>query len=120
MCKPNLKCRRGIFFVPLLLLAMGTWGQSRYPQGFYSSPLPEPLGLSGSFGEIRSRHFHAGTDLRTGGKEGMPVRAVMDGEIVRINVAVSGYGRPFTLPILTVRPRFTGILGILHPILPSG
>lgn len=93
MCKPNLKCRRGIFFVPLLLLAMGTWGQSRYPQGFYSSPLPEPLGLSGSFGEIRSRHFHAGTDLRTGGKEGMPVRAVMDGEIVRINVAVSGYGK---------------------------
>jgi hypothetical protein len=56
-------------------------------------PLDIPLSISGTFGEIRSSHFHAGLDIKTGGKEGLKVRSVLDGEVSRIRVAVSGYGK---------------------------
>jgi len=52
-----------------------------------------PLSISGTFGEIRSSHFHAGLDIKTGGKEGLKVRSVLDGKVSRIRVAVSGYGK---------------------------
>lgn len=89
---------------PILLVLVGLcslpgWGQPfrpldrrAYPQGTYVAPLAEPLSLSGSFGEVRARHFHAGTDLRTGGQEGQPVYAVAEGQIVRISIATKGYG----------------------------
>lgn len=87
-----------LLLLPFLAsLAGSALGQVRleretYPQGNYVTPLEEPLGLSGSFGEVRSRHFHGGTDLRTGGREGSLVRAVADGQVVRINVSTGGYG----------------------------
>ena len=56
-------------------------------------PLDIPLSISGTFGEIRSSHFHAGLDIKTGGKEGLKVRSVLDGKVSRIRVAVSGYGK---------------------------
>ena len=56
-------------------------------------PLDIPLSISGTFGEIRSSHFHAGLDIKTGGKEGLKVRSVLDGKVSRIRVAISGYGK---------------------------
>src|SRR5690606_36020106 len=48
--------------------------------------------LSGSMGEIRSSHFHAGIDIKTGGVEGLPVYAAADGYVSRIKVSTGGYG----------------------------
>lgn len=62
-------------------------------QSYYVSPLDGPLLLSGSFGELRNNHFHAGLDLRTGGVEGKAVRAAASGYVSRIKVSGSGYGK---------------------------
>lgn len=48
--------------------------------------------LSGTMGELRSSHFHAGLDIKTGGVEGLPVYAAADGYISRIAVSSGGYG----------------------------
>ncbi|MDR2627156.1 MAG: M23 family metallopeptidase [Dysgonamonadaceae bacterium] len=56
-------------------------------------PMDIPPLLSGNFGELRTNHFHSGIDFKTSGKTGIPVRAVMDGFVSRINVSPRGYGR---------------------------
>ncbi|MBK6263901.1 M23 family metallopeptidase [Marivirga sp. S37H4] len=48
--------------------------------------------LAGTMGELRSSHFHAGIDIKTGGQEGLPVYATKRGYISRINISSSGYG----------------------------
>ncbi len=53
--------------------------------------------LSGSMGEIRSNHFHAGIDIKTGGVQGLPVYATDDGYVARIRVATGGYGNALYL-----------------------
>ena len=56
-------------------------------------PLAIPLRYSGTFAELRPNHFHAGVDLKTMGREGLPVYAVADGFVRRINVAINSYGK---------------------------
>lgn len=60
---------------------------------YYTQPLDGPLYLSGTFGELRGNHFHAGLDIRTGGVEGKKVYAVASGYVSRIKVATNGYGK---------------------------
>jgi len=48
--------------------------------------------LSGGLGDLRANHFHAGLDIRTGGREGLDVHAAADGYISRIAVFTGGYG----------------------------
>ena len=48
--------------------------------------------LSGNMGELRTNHFHAGIDVRTGGVEGLPVVAAASGYISRIKMSTWGYG----------------------------
>lgn len=52
-----------------------------------------PLELSGNFMEPRSDHFHSGLDIRTQGREGIPVKAVADGWVSRIKISPFGYGK---------------------------
>ena len=59
----------------------------------YTSPLDFKLLLSGTFGELRSNHFHAGIDIKTEGVEGQNVRSIADGYISRIKVSTWGYGK---------------------------
>ncbi len=49
--------------------------------------------VSGSFAELRTNHFHSGTDLSTVGKIGVPVYSVLPGFVSRIKVAWGGYGK---------------------------
>ena len=56
-------------------------------------PLDIPLRLSGTFGELRGNHFHAGIDIRTQGREGFKIGSVKSGKINRIRVSTSGYGK---------------------------
>ncbi len=48
--------------------------------------------LSGTMGEMRGAHFHAGIDIKTGGVTGQKIYAAADGYISRIKVAGGGYG----------------------------
>lgn len=48
--------------------------------------------LSGGMGDLRPNHFHAGLDIRTGGREGLDVHAAADGYVSRIAVFTGGYG----------------------------
>jgi hypothetical protein len=64
------------------------------PKGYFAFPI-EPgsqTSLSGTFGDIRINHFHAGLDIRTGGREGKSVYAAAEGYVSRIKVANGGYG----------------------------
>ena len=76
-----------ILFAPLFIFSQD------YPQDYFQSPLDIPLDLSGSFGELRSNHFHSGLDFKTKGVEGLPVYATGDGYISRIKISTFGYGK---------------------------
>jgi hypothetical protein len=56
-------------------------------------PLDEPRTLSSSFGEYRDGHYHAGVDLRTFGRVGLPCLAPDSCEAVRLRVSPAGYGK---------------------------
>lgn len=66
---------------------------NQYPQGYFAAPLDVPLYLSGTFGELRTNHFHAGIDIKTQQKEGLKVLAAADGYISRISIKPVGYGK---------------------------
>ena len=59
----------------------------------YHPPVDIPIQLSGTFAELRGTHFHAGIDIRTQGKEGLPLRAVANGYVSRIKIQQGGYGK---------------------------
>ena len=59
----------------------------------YINPLDFRLLLSGTFGELRGNHFHAGIDFKTKGVEGQNIYAIADGYISRIKVSSYGYGK---------------------------
>ena len=64
-----------------------------YPQNYFRSPINTPIKLSGTFGELRSNHLHAGIDIKAhNGKSGQPILAVAEGYISRIKVQSGGYG----------------------------
>lgn len=63
------------------------------PKDYFASPLDIPIILSGTFGELRNNHFHAGIDIKTQGRTGLPVKASADGYVARINVNEFGYGK---------------------------
>jgi hypothetical protein len=60
---------------------------------YFQSPVDIPIQLSGTFAELRGTHFHAGIDIRTQSKEGLPLRAVADGYVSRIKIQQVGYGK---------------------------
>jgi murein DD-endopeptidase MepM/ murein hydrolase activator NlpD len=79
------------------LLALGLWAGALHAQESapprYINPMDIPLELSGNFMEPRSNHFHSGLDMRTQGREGIPVKAVADGWVSRIKISPWGYGK---------------------------
>jgi hypothetical protein len=77
----------------LLLNYFTTWGQENYPKDTFRPPLDIPLVLAGTFGELRSNHFHAGIDIKTQQRQGLPVYTIGDGSVTRIKVSHWGYGK---------------------------
>ena len=75
------------------LFAISSYSQKKYPSDYFRSPLDIPIVLAGTFGELRSNHFHAGLDIKTNQKEGLNVYAAADGYVSRIKVALWGYGK---------------------------
>ncbi|MEM8929060.1 MAG: M23 family metallopeptidase [Bacteroidota bacterium] len=78
-----------VFFLIFFVLV----GQNQYPQNTFRPPLDIPLVLSGTFGELRSNHFHGGIDIKTQQRQGLPVYAIADGTVTRVKVSLYGYGK---------------------------
>lgn len=79
--------------VLFLLSGQLFFGQSQYPQEAFRSPLDIPIILAGTFGELRSNHFHSGIDIKTQQRQGLPVYAIADGTVTRIKISHWGYGK---------------------------
>lgn len=63
-----------------------------YPQGYFRNPLNIAMDASGTFGELRSTHFHAGDDYRTQQRIGLPLHAAAEGHVSRVRVQIGGGG----------------------------
>ncbi len=60
----------------------------------FTSPVGGEMRLSGTFGELRSNHFHTGIDIKSkNGRGGDAILAAADGYIERIRISAVGYGR---------------------------
>jgi len=81
---------KSIFFLLLASLSLISFGQT---QSDWVAPVDIPIQLSGTFGEFRNNHFHAGLDIRTQGRQGLTVKSVQSGWVRRVRISVSGYGK---------------------------
>jgi len=62
-------------------------------QESYVWPLDGRYALTSTFAEYRTGHFHAGLDISTGGRTGLPVRAIAGGHVWRVRASPFGYGK---------------------------
>ncbi|MGN0032943.1 MAG: M23 family metallopeptidase [Candidatus Limimorpha sp.] len=79
--------------VILVLTAFYAYSQRAVPYPCYPLPVKYEIDLSATFGELRNNAFHAGVDIKTGGKIGKSVYAVANGYVSRIGVSPFGYGK---------------------------
>jgi hypothetical protein len=82
-------------FISIVTAALCLHGQASEKKFVW--PLAIHDGVSSTFQEFRSSHFHAGIDIRTMQRSGFPVLAVADGVIERLNVSKRDYGRSLFL-----------------------
>ena len=80
-------------FLLLLTVTQLINAQKEYPQDFFRSPMDIPIVLAGTFGELRSNHFHAGLDIKTQLRQGLPIYGIADGTVTRIKISHWGYGK---------------------------
>lgn len=99
------------YFLITLLACQLTFSQHQFPKTDFISPLDIPLSLSGTFGELRSNHFHSGLDFRTQQKEGLNVYAIADGYVSRIKISTFGYGKAI---YITHSNGYTSVYGHLQ------
>mgnify|MGYP003919383433 FL=1 len=77
------------------------------------SPIDHAMILSGSFGELRTNHFHSGIDIKSSkwNKAGDEIHSVEKGHISRIKVSGDGYGNAIYID----HPGgYTSVYGHLH------
>ncbi|MFS4415786.1 M23 family metallopeptidase [Maribacter sp. 2307ULW6-5] len=77
----------------MFLNVLWVFGQDTYPKDLFTPPMDIPIILAGTFGELRSNHFHAGIDIKTQQREGIPIKSIGKGTVTRIKVAHWGYGK---------------------------
>ncbi|MDR9457701.1 MAG: M23 family metallopeptidase [Salegentibacter sp.] len=82
-----------ITILSVFLTGLSLYAQPSVPEDYFSSPLEVPLVLSGTFGELRSNHFHSGLDIKTQQRQGLNVLATAEGYVSRINIQHYGYGK---------------------------
>ena len=77
----------------MLIGQVGVFAQSTPPSFLFPINPGKQNYLAGNMGELRNNHFHAGLDIKTEGREGLPVYASADGYIYRVRVSATGYGK---------------------------
>ncbi|MBR5092118.1 MAG: M23 family metallopeptidase [Bacteroidales bacterium] len=70
-----------------------TLSAQELPQGYFRNPMDHAIGLSATFAEFRTGHFHSGLDMRTGGAVGKPVYAAADGYVAKVSISPWGGGK---------------------------
>ncbi|MEO1515970.1 MAG: M23 family metallopeptidase [Bacteroidota bacterium] len=82
-----------LLLAALCSLAFTADDRKEYPLNYFRSPVNHPIRLSGTFGELRPNHLHAGIDIKSkDGKIGQPLFATADGYVSRIKIQSGGYG----------------------------
>ncbi len=81
------------FLFYLFISTSFLWLPAQEGEKKYGWPLTIRNGVSSTFQEFRSSHFHAGIDMRTLQRTGFPVLAVSDGVIERLSVSNRNFGR---------------------------
>ncbi len=100
----------------LIMYSICVQGQKNYPQDAFRSPMDIPLVLAGTFGELRSNHFHSGIDIKTQQRQGLPIYAIADGSVTRIKISLWGYGKV----IYVAHPNgYTSVYGHLQKFSPE-
>lgn len=92
--------KKTFYFILLLFLQLNiSFAQKteiitsrNYPQGYFRNPLNIAMDASGTFGELRTTHFHAGDDYRTQQRIGLPLHAAAEGYVSRVRVQIGGGG----------------------------
>ncbi|MCK0130903.1 M23 family metallopeptidase [Flavobacteriaceae bacterium F08102] len=84
---------RKILFLIGLCIHSVSYTQAKYPTDYFTPPLKIPLILSGTFGELRTNHFHSGLDIKTQQRTGLSVHASAEGYVSRIKISHWGYGK---------------------------
>ena len=83
--------------VAVLIFIVSLLGSTIIAQNTLTERFVKPMKLkpsvSGSFGELRSNHFHSGLDLTTNRKTGYRIYASDKGFVSRIKVSPYGYGK---------------------------
>ena len=85
------------FLLPFILLFCSAFvlsadpREKNYPKDYFDAPVRTSIRLSGTFGELRSNHFHSGIDIK--GYIGLALYAPAEGYVVRIKIQAGGYGR---------------------------
>jgi hypothetical protein len=89
---------RRVLLILSIFVITKTMGQT-LTKGYYMFPINpgQQNFLAGTMGELRASHFHAGIDIKTGGKTGLPIYAAADGYVWRVRVATGGYGHALYL-----------------------
>ncbi|WP_209399526.1 M23 family metallopeptidase [Pseudozobellia sp. WGM2] len=104
------------FSILLLLFYFSGFGQEEYPKDAFRSPMDIPVILAGTFGELRSNHFHSGVDIKTKQREGLPIYAIGDGSVTRIKISHWGYGKA----LYVAHPNgYTSVYGHLQKFAPE-
>ena len=88
---------KNIFFSAFYFSIVSLVAQPELITNEFRSPLQIPLVLAGTFGELRTNHFHSGIDIKTKGKEGYAIIAIGDGYVSRVKVKPGGYGKALYL-----------------------
>ena len=83
--------RRELIFI--LLISSSLISQNNLLKQEKTNPLDIPIILSGTYGELRSNHFHSGIDIKTKGIQGLNVYSYASGHVSRIKVSHGGYGK---------------------------
>ena len=77
----------------ILLISNSLISQNSLSKQEINNPLDIPIILSGTYGELRSNHFHSGIDIKTKGIEGLNVYSYANGYVNRIKISHGGYGK---------------------------
>ncbi len=83
-----------LFFAVAVFFAFSLTDRKEYPQDYFISPVDSEIRLSGTFGELRPNHLHAGIDIKArNGKIGQTLYAAADGYVSRIKMQSGSYGK---------------------------
>ncbi|WP_439183812.1 peptidoglycan DD-metalloendopeptidase family protein [Carboxylicivirga taeanensis] len=84
---------RHFALVIICIASVYQWSTAQAPDlERFVKPMKISPWVSGSFGELRSNHFHSGLDLTTNRKTGYRIYASDRGHVSRIKVSPYGYG----------------------------